>query len=148
MKTFEQYWEANQDMYKQKAQQDFEKIQKGQFVAHIIIDTDDDFYLDIENEFDVHGDTLKDLQKNIKSTLNNAQFTYVKKWAMEKDGVRTSGDYADRWYEVRDYVLKQVDSGKTNILYGGNQSMGIVIEDQLKPIVEENNKLLKKNKMR
>lgn len=137
MSDFDTYWAEKQAEYlkiaKNLALQDFLKIQeKSNFVAHINIDSDDDFQLDSGLNLTAKGNTKKEAIENIIKQLKEAKLTYVNGATVINGQVSQNYSKAEAWFSIRDYAIKQFNRGNTNFTYGGNHVIeGYVIENTL-----------------
>jgi hypothetical protein len=138
-KNFENFWIENQMYYKEQAKKDFNKVSKGVFVCNVSINTDDDFSLDIGTDFEIFGNSKKEIREMLIKKLENAKFTYCKTWGRTDEKGETKGDYSNAWFYIRDESIKMIKNKNEQISFGGNQTIEI-------DICDNNRKELKFNK--
>jgi hypothetical protein len=115
MKTFEDFWNENKDNYldyiKKVAHADFEALKQthlGKYVAHIDIDTDDDFYFENGTSFKIYANTKKDLITNSIEFLTNLKITYGSE---------------SKWEWLKNEAISRLKNKNLNFDFGGNQQM-------------------------
>lgn len=131
MKTFEEFWNKNKQKYIDAARNDFDRFQKGNFVASVSIESDDDFDLDIGLDFQMYSDTISELRTMLIQKLTDAKLTRVCTWSIESATEKRNGDHSDCWFAIRDYAISRLKADSFSISYGGNQSIHIKISENL-----------------
>ena len=88
------------------------KVDQFAHEVKVVIDSDDDFKLNIPHTFNVTGPTREALVVKLLTRLQEAKFERV-------------GIYAQRWYDIRDMAISQIKSGSLDFEYGGNQMIKV-----------------------
>lgn len=121
MDNFDEFWAKNSQAYidyaKSVAKQDFNELSKkrlGKFIATINIDTDDDFYFANGTQFEVYGDSQKEILKNSIEFLQNLNITRGSQ---------------SKWQWLRDECVELIRQGQTSFNFGGNQTMDFDISE-------------------
>ena len=131
--SFEVFFAQHFAYYQSLARKDFDTLQQGPWVVNVSIDPDDDFALSIGDEFTVYGKTKREAVKNTIERLKDGTLTYCKTWSVTDSKGTRSGDYSDRWFEIRDEAIRQLNDGETAIQLGGNQTITIDMSEKLAP---------------
>ena len=109
------------------ARKDFERIQKCKFMAAVSIESDDDFDLDIDHNFQIYSDSKSELRSMLIQKLAGAKLDRVCSWSIETATEKRSGDHSDSWFSIRDHAIKKLKAKSLFIHYGGNQTICINI---------------------
>lgn len=141
MNDFDEFWEKNKDKYidiiKLQAMNDFQILNSQDlYIAHVYIDSDDDFTLDCGDSIGVSGKTKKEVEDNLVKALSSAKLTYI------------NGNHAESWFYIRDNAIKNIKKGETSFSFGGNQTIEYYIVENKPSIDLEDGKKIIKNKLR
>lgn len=135
MKKFEDFWQEHGSDYidyiKSVAMEDFKILNnhvEEKMVAHIEINTDDDFSLVGGDSFTIYGKNYQDILINTISFLRKIKFAYIPDWAKEDNG-DVKDSFSSRWYSIRDNAIIELEEGSTYVDLGGNQTIRINIDE-------------------
>ena len=134
--TFDEYWKRHENNYidlaKERARKDFALLVGADaYFAHVVIESDDDFQLDIAHDFEIQSSSLEKLINDIVMKLNNAKFQSVGSYSIQdKNGKTVTSIRDEEWYNIRNKAIKMLYQGNTYIQYGGNQQITIEIHNK------------------